>query len=250
MWSVQTRNIGAGVHRATGTPLSAQQPQQDDLFASRLSSAQGSFRFGNQGGTSQAAQAQSGVADEFPPLNRAANGEIGGGQDRGNLMSSLGFGAQASAPGSSMHTTRAGNGLLNAVSATTSRAADIRSPSAIARPQDLRSPVGEDDGRQKPAGYREDTTDAVGGRNPLGAIGNDAPAGKAKEDGKSPTSQVQDPLEGMAPIDKFGLKGLRLLMNNFPDYNALTCGVDPASLNLDIRSSEYVAHGTLLPRYC
>lgn len=237
MWSAQgPRNLGGGVHRGGGTPISSQQNQQDDHFASRLSSAQGSFRFGNQGGASQASQGQAGVAEEFPPLNRSGNGEIGG-QERGaNLMSSLGFGAQGSSSGPAANASRAGNGLLSALSAT-SRATDVRSPTAIARPQDPRSPASED---EKSAAYREESTDSVGGRNPLGAIGNDPPTGKGKEEEKTPANQVQDPLEGMAPIDKWGLKGLRTLMNNFPDYNALTCGLDPATLGVDMRSTEYV----------
>jgi hypothetical protein len=154
-------------------------------------------------------------------------------------MSSLGFGAQGSAAGSAMHANRAANGLLSALSAT-SRATDVRSPTAIGRPQDTRSPAGEEEVRQKPPGYREDSADAASGRNPLGAIGNDPPSGKGKEEEKATASQVQDPLEGMAPIDKWGLKGLRTLMNNFPDYNALTCGIDPATLGVDMRSTEYV----------
>ncbi|KAL2135988.1 hypothetical protein VTI74DRAFT_6037 [Chaetomium olivicolor] len=241
MWSAQgPRNLGGAVHRGGGTPLSSQQNQQDDIFASRLASAQGSFRFGNQGNAAQAAQGQPGVTEEFPPLNRTANGEIGGQERGGNLMSSLGFGGQGAASGSAMHANRAGNGLLSALSAT-SRAADVRSPTAIARPQDPRSPVGDEETRQKAAGYREGTPDAVGGRNPLGAIGNDPPTAKGKEEEKSPASQVQDPLEGMAPIDKWGLKGLRTLMNNFPDYNALTCGIDPSSLGVDMRSSDMLS---------
>jgi hypothetical protein len=139
-----------------------------------------------------------------------------------------------------MHANRAGNGLLSALSGANSRAADARSPTAIARPQDTRSPTGEDEGQQKPPGYREDSTDASGGRNPLGAIGNDTLSGKGKEEEKVPANQVQDPLEGMTAIDKWGLKGLRTLMNNFPDYNALTCGLDPATLGVDLRASEYV----------
>ncbi len=179
------------------------------------------------------------MADEFPPLNRAANGEMAG-QDRGAaLMSGLGFASQASGSGSTMHADRAGNGLLSALSAT-SRATDVRSPTAIGRPQDPRSPASDDEPQQKPAGYREGSTDSASGRNPLGAIGNDPPSGKGKEEEKAPASQVQDPLEGMAPIDKWGLKGLRTLMNNFPDYSALTCGLDPATLGVDMRSTEYV----------
>jgi CCR4-NOT transcription complex subunit 2 len=76
-------------------------------------------------------------------------------------------------------------------------------------------------------------------RNPLGAIGNDAPTIKPKEDKENRAPEVQDPLAGMAPIDKFGLKGLRMLMNNYPDYNALVVGLDPSSLGLDLSSTEY-----------
>ncbi len=72
-----------------------------------------------------------------------------------------------------------------------------------------------------------------------GAIGNDHPASKGKEDEpNSRPSGVQDPLEGMSPIDKWGLKGLRTLMNNYPDYNALTVGIDPSTLGFDLASPE------------
>ncbi|KAK0722231.1 hypothetical protein B0T26DRAFT_770521 [Lasiosphaeria miniovina] len=238
MWSSGgSRNVGGAVHRGSGTPLS-QQSQQDDLFvSSRLASNQGSFRFGTQGSAAQTSQTHSSANDEFPPLNRNANGDIGGQDRTANLMSSLGFGSQTTTPTSAIHTSRAGNGLLNAVSAN-SRAAEARSPTSVVRPQDPRSPVGEDEGRQKPPGYWEgsmtsqssvgdSSSQLLGSRNPLGAIGNEPPAGKVKEDDKDQTGDVQDPLEGMAPIDKWGLKGLRTLMNNFTDFNALTCGIDP-----------------------
>lgn len=100
--------------------------------SSRLSSNPGSFRFGNQASSAQASQPPSGSIDEFPPLNnnggfRNGTGEIG--QERGsNLMSQLGFGAQTS-PASSLPVNRAGNGLLNALSANT-RTTDVRSPDA------------------------------------------------------------------------------------------------------------------------
>lgn len=238
MWSTGGRNLGAAVHRGPSTPLS-QQGQQDDFFSSRQQSAQGGFRFGNQGNSGQTSQTPSSVTDDFPPLNRSANGELGG-------MPGLGFG---SAP--SIHANRTNNGLLNALTGNT-RAADGRSPTAIGRPQDQRSPVNEEEGRQNPPGYREDgmasrssvgdaaSSQAVGARNPLGAIGNDPPSAKGKEEEKGRASEVQDPLEGMAPIDKYGLKGLRTLMNNFPDYNSLIIGIDPSSLGLELNSSEYV----------
>ncbi|KAK5660226.1 hypothetical protein OQA88_12760 [Cercophora sp. LCS_1] len=162
------------------------------------------------------------------------------------LTSSIGFGSQAAT--STIHNTRAGNGLLNALSAN-ARAAETRSPTTIGRPQDPRSP--DEDVRQKPSGYREDSLashsslgDGASNRNPLGAIGNDAPAGKLKEEEKARAAEVQDPLEGMAPIDRWGIKGLRTLLNNYQDYNALTIGIDSASLaslNLNLSSPELIS---------
>lgn len=77
----------------------------------------------------QSSQPQPNSIDDFPPLNnnlRNGEGEIG--QERGStLMSTLGFGAQSGAAGSSLQGTRAGNGLLNALSAN-SRTTDVRSP--------------------------------------------------------------------------------------------------------------------------
>jgi CCR4-NOT transcription complex subunit 2 len=107
------------------------------------------------------------------------------------------------------------------------------------RPQDIRSAGGNDEPRQRPPGYREESL-ADGAqstdRNPLGAIGSLEDSGKAgdEQDIESPT--VHDPLAGMAPIDKWGIKGLRTLMNNYPDYNALITGMDPASFGLDLNS--------------
>ncbi|KAK3323438.1 hypothetical protein B0T19DRAFT_425982 [Cercophora scortea] len=247
MWSSSgSRNLSGAVQRG-GTPLSSQQTQQDDLFStSRLPSAQGAFRFGNQGNSTQPQpqppQTQANPADDFPPLNRNPNGEIGG-QERGaGLIGGLGFGS-----GSAMNPSRAGNGLLNALSAN-SRATEARSPTAVGRPQDPRSPV-EDEARQKAAAYREDglasrssVSEASApalSRNPLGAIGNDPPAGKViEEENGRVGEEVKDPLADLIPIDKWGLKGLRTLMNNFPDYNALTCGIDPSTLGLDLNSTE------------
>lgn len=123
LWATGGRNLATPIPRNQGTPISSQpSQQQDDLFSttSRLSSAQGSFRFGNPLSATQGSQSQATSADEFPPLNRNANGDIG--QERGsNMMSGFAFGSAGgvSAPG----TSRAGNGLLNALSAN-SRAAE------------------------------------------------------------------------------------------------------------------------------
>ena len=117
------------------------------------------------------------------------------------------------------------------------------------RPQDSRGAIGEEQ-RQKPPGFRDDslasqssTQEAAAqsseGRNPLGAIGNDVPLGtKAKDEKDTQSSSVNDPLAGMAPIDKWGIKGLRTLMNNYPDYQAAITGMDPQQFGLNLQSTE------------
>lgn len=118
------RNIGppGNLHLQQQSALSSQQqlnaqqqtPQQDDLFSSssQLPSSQGTFRFGSQNAVGQSSQTNAG--DDFPPLNRNANGEIG--QDR---IQNLGFGAQSNGMGfgsTQPSQPSRNNGLLNALS--------------------------------------------------------------------------------------------------------------------------------------
>ncbi|KAI0888916.1 uncharacterized protein GGS22DRAFT_64691 [Annulohypoxylon maeteangense] len=262
LWSAGgSRGMGGAIQRnQQPTPLSAQHaPQQDDFFSpSRMTSGQGQYRFGSQNNVAQSSQPQPSSIDDFPPLNnnnmRNGNGEIG--QERGSsLMSTLGFGAQGNAAPGSLPGPRSGNGLLNALSANT-RTTDVRSPDGstaigASRPQDIRSTGSgaNEEGRQKPPGFREDsittqsaTQDApesVDGRNPLGAIGtSDAPSGKNSDEKANQPASVHDPLAGMTPIDKWGIKGLRALMNNYPDYNAAVTGLDPTTLGIDFTSPQ------------
>jgi CCR4-NOT transcription complex subunit 2 len=108
------------------------QQQQEDLFSSssQLPNPQAGFRFGNQPAVGQSSQSQANATDEFPPLTRNINGEIG--QDRTlGLLQNVGFSAQ---PGGSAFGSDLGgpqgvrnNGLLNALSGSS------RAPSAAAR---------------------------------------------------------------------------------------------------------------------
>jgi CCR4-NOT transcription complex subunit 2 len=88
-------------------------------------------------------------------------------------------------------------------------------------------------------------TDLNGGQgaSSLGAIGNnDAQAAKTqqqREDGEG-AGEAADPLEGMSEQDKWGLKGFRVLMHNYPDYSAMMTGMDPAELGLDLSTTEWV----------
>jgi CCR4-NOT transcription complex subunit 2 len=79
-------------------------------------------------------------------------------------------------------------------------------------------------------------------RNPLGAIGVNElllTKGKKEEEEEIRSPEPQDPLAGMSEADKWGFKGLRTLMNNYPDYNALVTGIDPSTLGFDLSSAEY-----------
>jgi CCR4-NOT transcription complex subunit 2 len=262
--------MGGTVQRNQSTPHS-QQGQQDDFFpsSSRMNTNQGAFRFGNQTNMSQSSQPQPNSIDEFPPLNnslRNGDGEIG--QERGStLMSTLGFGAQGNSAGS-LQGTRTGNGLLNALSAN-SRATDVRSPDGTSAlgislfpslaifnhgliseylpystDQSVRN--NNDEARQKPPGFRDDALSAQSpkgpsqpseGRNLLGAIGNkETKSNKNKDNEDTESLTVCDPLAGMAEIDKWGIKGLRTLMNNYPDYAACVAGMDPQTFGFDLTS--------------
>lgn len=128
MWaSTGSRNLSGPVLRNQSTPVSSQQGGQEDMFApgsSRLPPNQATFRFGNQGNLASASQSQQPSAvDDFPPLNRTGNGEIG--SDRSANLMSLAFGPQQGATGALRN-----NGLLNALSANT-RANDARSPPGV-----------------------------------------------------------------------------------------------------------------------
>jgi CCR4-NOT transcription complex subunit 2 len=107
--------------------------QQDDLFSSssQLPSGQGGFRFGNQNAVGHASQSNN--VDEFPPLNRNANGEIG--PDRGSsLMQNVGFGGQSNGLGfgsTNLPQTSRNNGLLNALSGSNRLAERVASPTSL-----------------------------------------------------------------------------------------------------------------------
>lgn len=175
--------------------------------------------------------------------------------------------------GSSHLQANRGNGLLNALSAT-SRSNDERSASGTgttgtstlptlwrddgalttngAWSDGMRTRDGKrgDETRQKPVQFREEgsgkTRSAGDGtsalpekRNRLGNSGADAATGRAREESNgNSTPDVVDPLAGMAAVDKWGIKGLRTLMNNYPDFQAMVVGMDPTTLGFDLGAQE------------
>lgn len=154
-----------------------------------------------------------------------------------------------------MQAARGGNGLLNALSANARAGGDVRSPVGT-RPQDTRSLAGDDDARSKQSPYGDDgrssqlalsdtaAQQSVDARSNPGGIGLDGSVGKpGAENGSVPGSVVKDPLAGMAPIDKWGLKGLRTLISSNPGYSMAMSGLglDLASLSADLSSNELLS---------
>ncbi|TVY90138.1 General negative regulator of transcription subunit, partial [Lachnellula willkommii] len=277
------RNLGpSGSMRMQQPSLSSQQQlnaqqqtqqQQDDLFnsSSQLPSSQGGFRFGAQNAVGQSSQ--SSTVDDFPPLNRNANGDIG--QDRNSsLMQNVGFGAQSNGLGfGSANPSQANrsNGLLNALSES-SRAPPgnrIASPGSLSGVSSSRSPiegarmglsgVGEEASNFSNTQYSALVLRDEGAPHPTMSAGaNSRPDGAQHQlDGAVPRSQtvdsaadpsrsngedsgpvVLDPLANMGEIDKWGLKGFSFMMNNYPDYAGLVSGVNIGNLGFDLSSSE------------
>ncbi|KAH8789506.1 hypothetical protein F5882DRAFT_325077 [Hyaloscypha sp. PMI_1271] len=258
-------------------PLSSQQQinaqqqaqqQHDDLFSSssQLPSSQGGFRFGAQNAVGQTSQPN--PVDEFPPLNRNANGEIG--QDRGsNLIQNVGFGAQSNGLGfgsSNPPQPPRNNGLLNVLSGSSRVPSANRgaSPANMPAVTNSRSPIEparqENDGSAFSAAQfgssiaqpqREESapqpamsrTDSHA-QNDGGASRSqnlDSTGGSSQGNPEEAGPEVQDPLAHMSEIDKWGLKGFTFMMNNYPDYAALVTGMDLTALGLDLNSNEMIS---------
>ncbi|KAI6709483.1 hypothetical protein JHW43_007981 [Diplocarpon mali] len=243
------------------------QQQQDDLFSSssQLPSTQGGFRFGSQNAVGQAST----PVDDFPPLNRNANGEIG--QDRSSIPN-VGFGAQQNGLGfgsANAPQQNRNNGLLNALSGSNRVISGnlITSPGSGCGLSNSRSPVeasrqglgvAENDANTfasaqfgssiQPQPQREEHTassssrtdvppphDAARSLNMNPSI--DSSQSNADESGP----EVQDPLPGMGEMDRWGLKGFSFMLNNFPGYAALVNGTELSNFGLDLNSNENIS---------
>ncbi|POS86030.1 hypothetical protein EPUL_002826 [Erysiphe pulchra] len=268
-WTVSgARNVGPSQNIRLQQQPSIPTQQQDDIFStsSQISSNnQGGFRFGTQNTVSQISQTQN--TEEFPPLGHNANGEIG--QDRGsNLMPNTGFSAQSSglsfAPSSVTPSTRI-NGLLNAIS-NSSRANSSNVPTSRITPSETLSGVSNSRSFNESnlselqdhdttshtntkLGPQELNSHAVISRQNIThhpSLSSKHPPNidlnsqMNQEDSK--TSEVQDILSCMSEIDRWGLKGFSMMMNNFPAYAALVTGSDLTSLGFDLSSSDLLSN--------
>lgn len=68
--------------------------------------------------------------------------------------------------------------------------------------------------------------------------GIDVLSAESKEEKDRQPPEGTDLLAGMPESDKWGIKGLRTLMNNYPDYHAMVLGLDHGTLGLDVNSPE------------
>jgi CCR4-NOT transcription complex subunit 2 len=147
MWAMPSaRNVGQPIGQRSqqqsllptqqSQALQQTQQQQDDLFSSssQLPNSQLGFRFGGQNAVGPQSQPQTGGSDDFPPLSRNMNGDIG--QDRAPGLQNVGMGGQSSI---STYGIGAGqnirsNGLLNALSSNsraTGATSQVSSPANI-----------------------------------------------------------------------------------------------------------------------
>ncbi|KAF8863231.1 NOT2 family protein-like protein [Acephala macrosclerotiorum] len=266
-----TRNLGQpGNMRLQQPSLVSQQQQQDDLFGSSSQlPSQGGFRFGSQNAVGQSSQPNS--VDDFPPLNRNVNGDIG--QDRNStLMQNAGFGAQSNGLGfgsGNPPQPNRNNGLLNALSGSSRVAAANRvaSPGSLSAVSNSRSPIEggrptgntdnepvgfshtqfgssmaqsqpEGNSTQPPTMARQDgppqQSEAAGPRAQPANPSTSSSQANAEESGP----EIEDPLADMSEIDKWGLKGFSFMMRNYPDYAALVTGADLSALGFDLASTE------------
>lgn len=66
----------------------------------------------------------------------------------------------------------------------------------------------------------------------------DGSSGESREDRELQPPEGIDLLAGMPEADKWGIKGLKTLMNNHSDYQAMVIGLDHGTLGLDVNSPE------------
>lgn len=175
---------------------------------------------------------QSGHDDLYNSSSRMASYRYG---NQGNMPASLQ--GQSSTGDDFPPLNRGGNGLLSALTSGP-RGSEVRSPPGIgapgsSRPQEMSAPGLDQDASNSPPV----------GDGPPRALENEGSAGK-KEDREGHAPDAVDPLSGMPTADRWGLKGLRTQMNNYPDYHAMIVGIDPNAFGLDMGSQDLISTQT------
>ncbi|KAH8592930.1 hypothetical protein B0O99DRAFT_224611 [Bisporella sp. PMI_857] len=210
------------------------QAHQEDVFGAspQLASNQSGFRYGSQNAVGQPSQTNN--VDEFPPLNRNGNGDIG---DRPTGVQSVGFGASSNSMGfgstAPAQPNRGANGLLSAVSGSSRIGAGNRvtSPGNISG---IRPPV-ENASRQ---GESSIDLDPQAENSVPRSQTADSGIASLQGPGEEADPEFFDPLAGMSELDRWGLKGFSTLMSNYPSYAALVVGRDVSNMGFDLNSSE------------
>ncbi|CAD6501271.1 BgTH12-01523 [Blumeria graminis f. sp. triticale] len=261
-----TQQSSISTQQHLGAQIPSQQQQEDLFNSAQIPSSQGVFRFGNPNTAIQ--NSQSNGVDEFPPLNRNINGEIGQGRGYG-LIQNSGFSAPSN--GLSFNSTNPTStpscGLLSAISnsarnssgsISVDRLASSVNPSSVwnsrsptdsnrtglntvpeCEPSDAQALSNAKLGDQEVTSLTTDTfPDPSTSQRSQNLDSNGQCNSEETGDGR----EVHDVMAGMSEIDKWGLKGFSMMMNNYPAYAALVTGSDLTSLRLDLSSSENISN--------
>ncbi|KAI9843101.1 MAG: hypothetical protein M1838_002873 [Thelocarpon superellum] len=257
----------------------AQPPHQDNLFpsSSQFVSGLDDFGFGapnTVGPLTGSSQPKTGSIDEFPPLGRNANGEIGQARGAGGVQHGP-FGAQLSSNGFGTNISQASsgqgrNGLLGAVPTAQDRSRQLGLNNARSPIESLQQGPGGASDSERSVGQNGSTISSLFSsmQNPgqSGASSQTsqpnlfamAPASRPSlpsqpppaptqptftaEYGDSPrASQTQTPdtLSSMSELDRFGLAGLlHMIRSEGSDLGSLAIGQDLTTLGLDLSQPE------------
>ncbi|PGH17840.1 hypothetical protein AJ80_04663 [Polytolypa hystricis UAMH7299] len=254
--------------RVSQTQSHQSQPQShathDDLFpsASQFANQLDDFRNGGQGisGQLSGGQPQTGNIDEFPPLSRNVQSDIGQ-ERRASILVQAG-GAFGNYGGSGMgfsgisqsHAAQGRSLLGNSVNGQQD-SSRIVSPGVTGSLSMSRSPLGqgqngilsqekEDGGTSSiPRGARPDSFSEQSGQQQIqGSQGRQQPPGTIGPDGQESSGAArsdQPPLSQMSDRDKYGLSGLlRMIHSESPDVASLAVGHDLMTLGLDLNHVE------------
>ncbi|PGH12882.1 hypothetical protein AJ79_03982 [Helicocarpus griseus UAMH5409] len=254
--------------RVSQTQSNQPQPQShathEDLFpsATQFTSQLDDFRNGGQGISGQlsgGSQPQTGNIEEFPPLGRNSQADIGQ-ERRASILQSGGFGTYGGGmafPNLSQTHSGQGRSLLgNMVNGQQDNR--IMSPGASGSGvmSASRSPMGqvqngslpqdkEDMGSSMQRTIRPEAFPAQQGQGvmPPPLQSREQQAGSFGADGQEQSLQGQNteqtPLTQMPDHDRFGLKGLlHMIHNDSPDVASLAVGQDLMSLGLDLNQPE------------
>ncbi|KAI9678357.1 MAG: hypothetical protein M1817_006304 [Caeruleum heppii] len=262
----------------------SQQQQTDNPFssASHFGGGLEDLHFRGQDGVGQlsgSSQPKTGSIDEFPPLSRNANGEIGRARD-GSMMSAAGFGGQTNgnafgAALGQMQSLQGRTNFLGSGQQDSSRQPGLNgrvsSPmglgsgalSATRSPIDMMQQGLNEPDRSGRSTQASSNLQSLFSNAPNASQNGQATAASQPQSSTSDSRQSQsqpshqaftgdlvespknaqglESLSSMSEIDRYGLAGLlQMIRNEDSDIGALAIGQDLTSLGLDLNQPEHL----------